>query len=224
MDQSEAKRLAALKALDLLPSDGVIGLGTGSTVRYFIEGAAERARDGRRWSFVPTSQASRTLGQALGLRMLDDVGPWDIDVCVDGADEVSDTLDLIKGGGACHAREKIVNYCSRHNVIIVDATKLSRRLGEKFPIPVEVLTFGHASTARLLERYGSPILRVREGTPVVTDSGHFIYDLKVAPIDDPNELLRDLASLPGVVEVGLFCGRADRVIVAGPDGVRMIER
>ncbi|MEO8900692.1 MAG: ribose-5-phosphate isomerase RpiA [Polyangiaceae bacterium] len=225
MSEDEAKRRAALAALELLPESGVIGLGTGSTTRFFIEGLGELVRAGRRFSGVPTSQQSRKLATECGIPLLDDVGPWAIDLCVDGADEVSDALDLIKGGGAAHTREKIVNFASKKNAIIVDASKLSRRLGEKRSIPLEVLTFAHLTTRAALSALGQPVLRLRpDGTPVITDSGNYIYDLAVAPLDAPSVLDHQLRAVPGVVETGLFCGRADWVIVAEPSGIRKLSR
>lgn len=220
----EAKRRAARAALEFLPESGIIGLGTGSTTRFFIEGVAELVRAGRRLTGVPTSQHSRTLAAQWGIPLLDDAGPWQIDLCVDGADEVSDALDLIKGGGNAHTREKIVNFASKANIIIVDASKLSPRLGEKWPIPVEVLVFGHLTTRRALEHVGKPTLRLREGAPLVTDSGNYIYDLAVPPMADPSAVDRELQRLPGVVETGLFCGRADWVIVAESAGIRKLSR
>src|SRR6186713_2207726 len=165
MSDDESKRRAARAALDLLPESGVIGLGTGSTTRFFIEGVGELVRAGRKLSGVPTSQESRALATHCGIPLLDDAGPWQIDLCVDGADEVSETLDLIKGGGAAHTREKIVNFAAKKNAIIVDASKLSRLLGEKRAIPVEVLVFGHLTTRRALERLGQPVLRMQAGAP-----------------------------------------------------------
>jgi len=224
MSDDEAKRRAARAALELLPESGVIGLGTGSTTRFFIEGVAELVRDGRRFTGVPTSQQSRALASQCGIPLLDDAGPWQIDFCVDGADEVSDTLDLIKGGGAAHTREKIVNFASAKNAIIVDASKISQRLGEKRAIPVEVLVFGHLTTLRALEHFGRPVLRLRDGAPLLTDSGNYIYDVAVAPVSDPSALDRELKRVPGVVETGLFCGRADWVIVAEAQGIRQLSR
>jgi ribose 5-phosphate isomerase A len=220
----EAKRRAARAALNLLPDSGVIGLGTGSTTRFFIEGVAELVRGGRKFIGVPTSQASRALAAELGIPLLPDTGPWNIDVCVDGADEVNSTLDVIKGGGAAHTREKIVNFASKTNVIIVDGSKLSERLGEKRAIPLEVLVFGHLSTARALEVFGRPTLRLSNGAPVITDSGNYIYDLTVTPLAEPQTVDRALRQVPGVVETGLFCGRVDWVIVAEPAGIRQLSR
>jgi ribose 5-phosphate isomerase A len=220
MTQDEAKLLAARAALALLPESGLIGLGSGSTSRIFIDEVGKLVQSGRELVGVATSNASRAQAIRLGIPLLDDEGPWDIAVTVDGADEVSrGPLDLIKGGGGAHAREKIVNYSARLNVIIVDESKLSDRLGEKWPIPVEVLTFGHKATVRSLEKIGRVTLRLKNGEAWMTDSGNFIYDVHAGPLENPPETERELHAIPGVVETGLFIGRADRVIVAGESGV-----
>lgn len=223
MDVTDPKRAAALAALEELPEHGVIGLGTGSTAKIFIDELAKLVRAGRRLVGVPTSQASRAQAEALGVPLLDDAGPWAIDVTVDGADEVDASLNLIKGGGAAHTREKIVNHASRRNVIVVDPVKLSRQLGENWSVPIEVLPFGHASTARALGAHGSPALRTRDGEPVRTDAGNLIYDLKAGVIADPAALDAELHAIPGVVETGLFVARVDVVIVGGSP-VRRLER
>jgi ribose 5-phosphate isomerase A len=220
MDQNEAKLLAARAALELLPAQGVIGLGSGSTAKLFIDAVGERVRGGARLVGVATSEASRTQAEALGIPLLDDDGPWEIDVCVDGADEVSAALDLIKGGGGCQTREKIVNYAARVNVINVDDSKLSPFLGERWPVPVEVLAFAHRVTARALQRFGRVEQRQKQGSPWRTDSGNYIYDVHCGPIREPRALDAALHAVPGVVETGLFCGRAQRVIVAGSSGIR----
>ena len=222
MSDEELKRKAAQAALDLLPGAGVLGLGTGSTTRWFIEAVGDLVRGGRRFVAVPTSRASRALAAKVGIPLLDDAGPWDIDLCVDGADEVSQALDLIKGGGGAHTREKIVNHAARRNVIIVDKSKLSRQLGEKRKVPVEVLPFGAKTTAVALGQLGVPELREQDGAPFQTDSGNLIYDLGVQPLADPLRLDALLRALPGVVETGLFLGRADVVIVASEGGVRSL--
>jgi len=213
MTQDEAKRAAARAALDELPREGVIGLGSGSTAKLFIDEVGALVRGGRKLRGVPTSEGSRVQALALGIPLLDDAGPWAIDL-----------LDLIKGGGAAQTREKIVNYASVKNVIIVDASKLSARLGEKWPIPIEVLAFAHPMTATHLARLGAAKLRLRDGEPVRTDAGNVIYDVRVAPIDDPGELDRKLHAIPGVVETGLFVGRCDVLLVAETSGVRRVPR
>jgi ribose 5-phosphate isomerase A len=220
MHPDQAKQLAADRALTYLPERGIIGLGSGSTAKLFIQGVGHLIAAGRDLKGVPTSEESRALAESLHIPLLDDQGPWSIDVCVDGADEVSDDLDLIKGGGGCQTREKIVNFSSRKNIIVVDSTKLSSQLGERWAVPVEVLPFGRNSTIAALERMGETKLRLRNGTPWMTDAGNFLYDVRVGVISHPGETDRVLRSIPGVVETGLFVRRADLVIVAGEDGIR----
>jgi ribose 5-phosphate isomerase A len=220
----DAKRQAARAAVAELPETGTIGLGTGSTAKLFIEEVGLLVRGGRKYRGVPTSNASREQARGLGIDLFGDDGPWEIDVTIDGADEVDDALNLIKGGGAAHTREKIVNYASKRNVIIVDGSKRSFRLGEKWPVPLEVLPFAHLQTARLLGAFGKPVLRVTKGAPVRTDAGNFVYDLATGPIDDPAKLDRALHAVPGVVETGLFVGRADVVLVADGGGVTRLAR
>ena len=222
---ADAKRSAARAALLELPPDGIIGLGSGSTATLFVEELAGHLRaHGGKMVGVPTSETTRALATRLGIPLLDDDGPWAIDVNVDGADEVSAALDLIKGGGGAHAREKVVNYAARRNVVIVDASKLSARLGEKHRIPIEVLPFAHATTRGHLARFGVPTLRMRGDAAARTDAGNLLYDLAVAPLDDPGKLDSALRAIPGVVETGLFVGRADVVLVAEAAGVRRLVR
>jgi ribose 5-phosphate isomerase A len=215
--------MAAKAAMDEIPEHGVIGLGTGSTARLFIEEIAARVRSGSRIVGVPTSEATRLHAASVGIPLLSDEGPWEIDVNVDGADEVSATLDLIKGGGGAHAREKIVNYAAARNIVIVDASKMSTRLGERSPVPVEVLPFAHRTTKGRLARFGEPRLRLHVDSPMRTDAGNFIYDLTTGPIDDVHALDVALHAIPGVVEAGLFVRRADLVLVADEQGVRRLE-
>ncbi len=221
---ADAKREAARAALDLLPERGVLGLGSGSTAELFIDEVALLVAAGRDYRGVPTSEASRRRAEAHGIPLLSDSGPWEVDVCVDGADEVSEALDLIKGGGGYHSREKIVNHAARINIIVVDESKLSVRLGERWAVPVEVLPFGAQNTRRSLERHGDVRLRERAGRPFQTDSGNIIFDVRAGVIADPGALDRALRSIPGVVETGLFVSRADVVVVAGTGGVRQLRR
>jgi ribose 5-phosphate isomerase A len=225
MDQNEAKRVAAEAALAILPEHGVIGLGSGSTAKLFIQGVAELVKVGRQLIGVPTSEESRLLAERLGIPLLAEAGPWPVDVCVDGADEVSPELDLIKGGGGYLTREKVVNYASRLNVIIVDESKLVPALGTRWAVPVEVLGFGRHGTAARLAKLGEPKLRLTPtGEPFRTDTGGCIFDVKAGAITDSRALDTALRAIPGVVETGLFLGRADIVLVAGPGGVRRLER
>lgn len=223
MDLVEVRRRAAQAAAELLPETGVIGLGTGSTTALFIDAVAAAIKGGKRLQGVATSLQSRRQAEALGIPLLDDAGPWDIALCVDGADEVSHDLDLIKGGGGAHLREKVVNAAARMNVIIVDEKKLSHHLGEKWAVPVEVARFGHAATARQLARFGQATLRCKDGQPLLTDNGNFIYDLKAGIIEHPGELEAAVTSVPGVVETGLFVRRTQLVLVGTENGVRRLE-
>lgn len=222
--QDAAKRAAAEAALAYVPEKGVVGLGSGSTAKYFIDGVGRLVKEGRELIAVPTSEESRRQALALGIPLAPEDGPWDIDVTVDGADEVSAELDLIKGGGAAHTREKIVNEATRRNIIVVDESKISQRLGEKWPVPVEVLAFAHEATRQALSAHGAPILRKRDGHIVRTDSNNVIYDLSCGEIEAPADLDRKIRAIPGVVETGLFCGRADLVLVATATGVRELHR
>ncbi len=219
MTPDESKRAAAVAALAELPEEGIIGLGTGSTARLFIEEVGALVKAGRRFRAVPTSDASRVQAEGLGIEVLPEAGPWDIAVTIDGADEVDPRLDHIKGGGGAHLREKIVNYASRRNVIIVDESKLSPSLGVRWSVPVEVVVFGQEATAARLAAFGKPVLRLRGGAPFRTDSGNVIYDVACGPLADAPALDHALHAIPGVVETGLFIGRADVVIVAGANGI-----
>jgi len=220
----EAKRAAARAALAELPAEGVIGLGTGSTTRYFIDAVGEAVKAGKKYVGVPTSEASRKQATELGIPLLPDDGPWDIAVCVDGADEVDPGLDLVKGGGGAQTREKIVNFSARKNVIIVDGSKLSPKLGTKWSVPIEVLPFAHLATKSHLAKLGTPVLRHKGDAPWKTDAGNLIYDVKTGPIDDPAALDTRLRAIPGVVETGLFVRRADVVLVARETGVERLAR
>lgn len=217
-NQTEQKRAAVLAALKHLPPAGVIGLGTGSTADLFIEQLALLVKAGQKYMGVPTSERSRARAFALGIPLLDEEGPWAIDVTVDGADEVSERLDLIKGGGACHLREKVVNASTKTNLIVVDESKLSKRLGERWAVPIEVVRFGHGASAKHLAAFGDVKLRMKSGQPVVTDSGNLVYDLNAGVIADPFALDQQLLQIPGVVETGLFVRRTSMVIVAGSTG------
>jgi ribose 5-phosphate isomerase A len=220
MDQNEAKLLAARAALDELPPEGVIGLGSGSTAKLFVDEVGARVRAGAAYRAVATSKGTRQQAEGLGIPVLADEDGWgEIAVTVDGADEVDEDLNLIKGGGGALTREKIVNDASKRNVIIVDETKIKKRLGESWAIPVEVLRFGFGHTRDALAKLGKVRVRAREGATFVTDAGNFIIDVHTGPIADPAALDRAMHDIPGVVETGLFLRRASLVIVAGSSGV-----
>jgi ribose 5-phosphate isomerase A len=225
MNQDEAKLLAARAAIEELPPSGVIGLGSGSTAKLFVDEVGARVKSGASYVGVPTSKGTRAQAEALGIPLMPDEDGWgEIAITVDGADEVDEHLNLIKGGGGALTREKIVNDASRRNVIIVDESKIKKRLGETWAVPVEVLRFGFSHTRDALGKLGTVRIRAREGASFITDAGNFIVDVTTGPINDPAALDRAMRDIPGVVETGLFVRRADIVIIAGPHGIRRLTR
>lgn len=218
MTQDDAKR-AAGEAAALLVEDGMrVGLGTGSTMRHVVAALGRRAL---RIVGVPTSVETETQARALGIA-LDEPNSRPIDLAIDGADEVEiGTLRLIKGLGGALLREKIVAQTSRRFVIVADASKKVDRLGDRAPLPVEVVRYGHLATAsRIGELGGAPILRMgAEGIPFVTDGGNLVYDCRgFAPILDPFTLQRALHAIAGVVETGLFLMRVEQAVIATESG------
>lgn len=229
-DSAALKRAAAAKALDYVENNMKLGLGTGSTAEAFLDVLAPRVRGGLTITGVATSERTAIKARNLGITVgeLDQVG--DLDLVVDGADETDADLNLIKGGGGAHLIEKIVATSSKKMVVIADGSKLVKRLG-KYPLPVEVVKFGHATTARRiaetakkLRRDITPILRMKDNAPFVTDSGNYIYDCAFKSIVNPAKLATVLSVIPGVVEHGLFVGIATTLILARETGVEVIER
>ena len=230
-DASALKRAAALRALQFVESGMKLGLGTGSTAEAFLDVLAPRVRDGLKIVCAATSDRTAGKARALGIPLddLDALAP--LDLVVDGADEADHTLNLIKGGGGALLREKIVAASSRRMIVVADESKLVSQLG-RFPLSVEVVPFGHRSTASRLAAaiatigYGAaPIaLRVTNGVAFATDSGNLIYDIAFGAISDVPKLARTLSNIPGVVEHGLFVGLAHALVIARPAGVEVIER
>ncbi|HKW72567.1 MAG TPA: ribose-5-phosphate isomerase RpiA [Candidatus Dormibacteraeota bacterium] len=220
----ELKQSAAEKALELVQDGTLLGLGTGSTARYFIEGVGRLVADGLKVRAVPTSRATAELAAELGIPIVTEI-VGEIDLTVDGADEVDPDLNLIKGRGGALAREKLVATASKRFVVVVDESKLVKRLGVGV-LPIEVLPFLWRSTAeRLLALGVSLMLRGGEETPYVTDNGNLVLDLTVeGGIAKPADFGDELKKLIGVVEHGLFIGMTDTVIVAGQEGPRALGR
>jgi ribose 5-phosphate isomerase A len=230
MDIEAQKRQAAAVAVEWVRPGMRLGLGTGSTAKHFVELLAERVRGGLQVVGVPTSEATRADAQRLGvpLTTLDDTP--ELDMTVDGADEVGPDLTLIKGGGGALLREKIVAAASTRMVVIADESKWVETLG-RFPLPIEVMPFGLAATRRAVElaagagSAGRIALRQgKDGHAFVTDGGHWILDASLERIVDAKSLASRLSIIPGVVEHGLFIGMAQAVILAGPAGARVVER
>jgi len=229
-DTDTFKRAAAARAIELVTPGMRVGMGTGSTANHFVELLAQRVRDGLKIIGVPTSEATKTLAQTLGVPLTTLDQTPELDLTVDGADEIAPDLSLIKGGGGALLCEKIVAAASARMVVIADGSKLVDVLG-RFPLPVEVVSFGLAATRRRIERAaaeaGCPgpvqLRRTRDGHPFVTDGGHLIFDAALERIPDPSSLAARLAQIPGVVEHGLFVGLAHSAIVADAAGVRVLS-
>jgi ribose 5-phosphate isomerase A len=216
--RANAKRRAALEAVELVASGMVLGLGTGSTVRYAIEEIGRRISRGelRDVVGVPTSKATERLAEEVGVPLVSLNDRLAVDLTIDGADEVDPKGNLIKGHGGALLREKIVASASERLVIVVDRSKLVERLGVSRALPVEVVAFGWRVNQRALRELGcDPILRVDAGgAPYVTDEGHYLLDCRFeSGIADPEALESEIRRLPGVVETGLFLGFHPQVIV-----------
>ncbi|MGI8839418.1 MAG: ribose-5-phosphate isomerase RpiA [Caulobacteraceae bacterium] len=222
MTPDEQKRAAGEAAAALVEAGMIVGLGTGTTAAWFVQALAARRLAVR---CVPTSEATAALAHSLGLGLEDLDAAGEIDLTVDGADEIGPGLALIKGAGAALLREKLVWIASRRRVVIADASKPVKILG-KFPLPVEVVAFGHATTARRLRAAlaaagieADPTLRLASGAPLVTDSGNVIYDVACEAISAPSDLAIALKAVTGVVEHGLFLNLAERALIGTDAGV-----
>jgi ribose 5-phosphate isomerase A len=219
------KQQAAERAVELVASGMIVGLGTGGTAIYATRriGALIHAGDLRDILAVPTSVAIGTEARRLGIPLLDEAHAGPADITIDGADEIDPALDLIKGRGGALLREKIVAQSSRRVVIVADETKLSPVLGTRRPLPVEVVPFGWRSQMEyvnaLVPQARISLRAAPGGAPFVTDQGNFILDCMTGPIEQPQKLAVELQARAGVVAHGLFLGLATDVIVAGPSGV-----
>ena len=231
MDAETQKRAAAAQALTFVRPGMRLGLGTGSTAAYFVELLAERVRAGLDVVAVPTSEATRAQAERLGIVLTTLDATPDLDLTVDGADEIAHDLTLIKGGGGALLREKVVASASAKMIVIADESKWVNVLGH-FPLPVEIIPFGATVTRRAVEaaaaEAGCPgparLRKTRDGHAFVTDGGHWLIDAQLQRIADPPALAARLSAIPGVVEHGLFIGLARAAIMAGPAGVRIVER
>lgn len=204
----------------------VVGLGTGGTAAFAIRRIGQLMRAGRLQGIagVPTSRSVEALARQQGIPLATLEEHPELDITIDGADEVDPDLDLIKGRGGAMLHEKIVAQASRCEVIVVDEGKLVPRLGGQAPLPVEVVPFGLPVVARALtELGGRPVRRLRGGQPVLTDEGNLILDCWFGGIEDPQGLDREIRAIPGVVEHGLFLGLTSMVVVGGWEGVRLLR-
>ncbi|HZB45723.1 MAG TPA: ribose-5-phosphate isomerase RpiA [Pyrinomonadaceae bacterium] len=221
-----AKQLAGARAAEYIEDGMAVGLGTGSTAYWMVEALGARVRQGLRVRGVPTSRRTEEQARTLGIALVTFAEVQQLDLTIDGADEIDPNLALTKGGGGALLREKLVAAASRRMIVVADSSKLVQTLG-KFPLPVEVVPFAWEVTAGRVEALGcNPRLRrAGGGDAYVTDNGNYILDCDCGVIADPARLERELKLLPGVVECGLFVRMADTVVVADEaGGVRIIER
>jgi ribose 5-phosphate isomerase A len=226
--KAKFKEEAAKRAVQFVQSGMKVGLGTGSTAIFAMRFIAELLKRGELSNIVAfaTSKATAEEAVRLGIPMLSDDLPEDLDVTIDGADEVDPEMNLIKGGGGALLREKIVAQVSRREIIVVDETKPSLRLGTHWPVPVEVIPFGWLSQARYVEAMGAKwtIRKNYNGAQFVTDSGNMILDCHFGPIAEVRQVAAALNSRAGIVEHGLFIDLATDLIVAGASGVQYRTR
>ncbi len=221
----DLKRLAALAALEEIRNGMVVGLGTGSTAAHFIRELGARVRDGLNIVAIPSSEASREMAEQGGIRLTTLGEHPHINVTVDGADEVSPQLDLTKGLGGALVREKVVAHASERVVIIVDEGKIVEKLGSRAVIPVEVVPFAVDFVIHRLSAWGGlPRVREKDGKVFVSDNGNYVIDWKYGPLDQPALVEKQIKSVTGVVDSGLFCQVAQLVIVAGSGGIRKMVR
>ena len=231
MDVEAQKRAAAARAVEFVRPGMRLGLGTGSTAKHFVELIGERVRAGLDIIAVPTSQATCADAERCGIELTTLDETPELDLTVDGADEIAPDLSLIKGGGGALLREKIVAAAFARMIVIADQSKWVAALG-RFPLPIEVAPFGLGATRRAIEKAIAAIQRPgpltvrqgKDGHAFVTDGGHWIIDAALGRIDDPKALAHALSGIPGVMEHGLFIDLAQTAILAGPDGVTVVER
>lgn len=231
MDAEQQKRAAAARALEFVQDGMRLGLGTGSTAKHFVDLLGERVRAGLDVVAVPTSEATRAQAARLNIELTTLDETPELDLTVDGADEIAPDLTLIKGGGGALLREKIVAAATARMVVIADESKWVSMLGQ-FPLPIEIVPFGAVATQHAIDvalraaGCSGPLelRKAKDGKTFVTDGGHWILDAHLQRIPDPPVLAARLCEVPGVMEHGLFIGLAQTVILAGLDGVRIVER
>ena len=227
-DQALLKKKAAERAVEFVQSGMVVGLGTGSTTGFALELIGEAIKAGRLKDIVgiPSSLQTERLANEFGIPLTTFEKHTEIDLTIDGADEVDPQLNLIKGGGGALLREKVLAQASHRNIIIVDEGKLSQRLGTNWPVPIEIIPFAWPVEAHYLTTLGAKVIlrKKRDGNPFTTDQDNFILDCDFGPIAHADQLANRAAQRAGIVEHGLFLELATDVIVAGKDGIRHLTR
>ena len=225
LEQNEMKKLAAEKAVEYIEDGMVVGLGTGSTVEFALKKLGDMIKEGLKIQGIPTSLRTKKSAINYGIPLTNLEEHQEIDVTIDGADEVDSNLNLIKGGGGALTREKIIAYHSKKVIIVIDETKIAKRLGIHNPLPVEVVKYEWKATMRALEDIGCiPELRTITGEPYITDNQNYIIDCDFGKIEEPELLEKNINLIPGVVENGLFIDLVDEVIVGSKQGIMTLER
>jgi ribose 5-phosphate isomerase A len=222
-EQDQEKQAAARAAVELVESGSIVGLGSGSTATYAIRFLGERVRDGLNIVGIPTSQKTQQLAEQLGIPLATLDQHPQIDIDIDGADEIDPQLNLIKGGGGALLREKIIASASRRFIVVGDSSKQVKHLG-KFPLPVEVIPFAQSLIAKRIAALGAQVSLRGGAAPFVTDEGHHILDCTFGEIADPRALANKLKAIPGVVEHGLFIGMAEIALIGTSAGVIRLHR
>ena len=227
--KEELKKQAAHKAVEEIQSGMVVGLGTGSTVFYALQKISELIKTGKLENIVgiPSSKQTEKIANELEIPLTTFEEHKTIDVTIDGADEVDKYLNLIKGGGGALLHEKVLAQASKKLVIVVDESKLSSKLGTRWAVPIEVIKFAYPLEIKFLKTLaGEPELRMYENLeePLLTDEGNYIIDTNFGVIGNPLELASKLESRAGIVEHGLFLRMASKIIVAGEDGIKIMEK
>jgi ribose 5-phosphate isomerase A len=239
LDREELKKLAGEKAVDYIENGMIVGLGSGSTVEYTLRKIGKKIREeGLDIKGIPTSLHTKRIANEEKIPLTTLKEHPEIDVTIDGADEVDSYLNLIKGGGGALTREKIIAFHSKKVIIVVDDSKIVKALGIDFDLPVEVVKFGWEATKKALETFGwQPAKQTSEQVgcevklrtimgdePFITDNGNYILDCEFQRINNPEELELEINSVPGVVENGLFIGLVDEVIVGGKQGIVTLDK
>jgi ribose 5-phosphate isomerase A len=225
LEPEDMKKIAGEKAAEYVEDGMIVGLGTGSTVEYTIKKIGEMIKNGLEIKGIPTSMHTKKIAKECNIPLTDLEENPVIDITIDGADEVDPNLNLIKGGGGALAREKIVAYHSKKEIIVIDETKIVKGLGVNCPLPVEVLKYGWSSTKKVLEEFGCAVeLRKIMSDPYLTDNSNYILDCNFEIIESPEQLEKDINNIPGAVENGLFIGLVDEVIVGSRQGVMTLGK
>lgn len=221
----DLKEMAAREAVKYVDDDMVVGLGSGTTATIAIKLLGEKVKDGMHIIGIPTSKESEKIAEGEGIMIGELLARPPVDLTIDGADEVDPQLNLIKGLGGALVREKIVASHSNLEIIVVDEGKMVEHLGQRAPVPVEILRFAREATISRLEKLGCVCkVRIRNDQPFISDNGNLIVDCRFPKIEEPQKLEAAINAIPGVVDNGLFVGMADKVIVAGDSGIRILEK